>query len=243
MHDENCFITLTYRDADLPPGGSLRKKDFTDFMKRLRHEIRPRKISFFHCGEYGDALSRPHYHALIFGYDFPDKRFHKRTAQGAELHSSATLDRLWGFGYGTVGALTWQSAAYCARYVMKKITGERAESHYRRVDPDTGEIHLLVPEYATMSVRPAIGKRWFERYAEDVFPEDFVVHDGRKFSVPAYYDKLLDRADSGKLAAIKRGRVERANTKQARAESKPQRLAVREEVKTAALSLLTRKLK
>ena len=75
LHDENSFLTLTYSDENLPPGGSLHLPDFQNFMKRLRKSIAPKRVRFYHCGEYGDILSRPHYHALLFGYDFDDRKF------------------------------------------------------------------------------------------------------------------------------------------------------------------------
>jgi hypothetical protein len=48
----------------------------------LRKKISPLKIRFFHCGEYGDKTRRPHYHALIFGYGFPDKKLFKKQKSG-----------------------------------------------------------------------------------------------------------------------------------------------------------------
>ena len=89
LYEFNCFITLTFDDSKLPTcndcrkvescvanrdaGSSLRVCDFQNFMKRLRQFVAPVKIKFFHCGEYGAKLSRPHHHACLFGYDFPDK--------------------------------------------------------------------------------------------------------------------------------------------------------------------------
>lgn len=72
LYQDNCFITLTYDDAHLDPLGSLNKDDFVKFMKRLRFQYGP-KIRFFHCGEYGTLLNRPHHHACIFNFDFYDK--------------------------------------------------------------------------------------------------------------------------------------------------------------------------
>ena len=39
VHDENCFITLTYNNENLPKDGSLNKRDFQLFMKRLIKEM------------------------------------------------------------------------------------------------------------------------------------------------------------------------------------------------------------
>ena len=73
MHEDNCFITLTYDDENIPWDGSLNKQHFQAFMKRLRWHNKEKKIRYFHVGEYGEQLSRPHYHALIFNHDFDDK--------------------------------------------------------------------------------------------------------------------------------------------------------------------------
>lgn len=231
LHARNCFITLTYRPADLPPGGSLRKKDFQDFMKRLRASVSHR-ISFFMCGEYGEGLKRPHFHALLFGHDFDDKSYWKRSADSSPLWRSPTLERLWPHGFSTVGALTGQSAAYCARYVLKKITGDRAAGHY-------GE---LVPEFMTCSLRPAIGRGWFTRFASDVWPDDFVVHNGKRARVPRYYDKCLQRLDEGRLLEVKEARKARANSPEAKRESKADRLEVREICLHAKTTVLKRDL-
>lgn len=40
MSEKNCFLTLTYDDVNVPEDGGLNKKDFQDFMKRLRRWLR-----------------------------------------------------------------------------------------------------------------------------------------------------------------------------------------------------------
>ena len=72
LYDNNCFITLTFNDEYVMP--SLDKSIFQKFMKRLRRMFPDARIRYFMCGEYGDKLSRPHYHACLFGFDFPDLR-------------------------------------------------------------------------------------------------------------------------------------------------------------------------
>lgn len=242
MHPFSCFVTLTYSDAELPPGGSLVHAHFQKFMRKLRKFFAPVRVSFFMCGEYGDELGRPHFHALLFGVDFLDKTPWKKAPGGAQLFVSPTLQRLWGRGFTSIGAVTFQSAAYCARYVIKKVTGARADSHYRKVDPDTGEIHDLVPEYLQASLRPAIGKRWLLQFGRDVFPDDFVVVEGKRRKVPRYYDKLHQVVDLRAAELVRRARVERAATTEARVQSSPARLAVREEVKRAQVRQLRRSL-
>jgi len=130
MHQDNCFITLTYNQENLPPDGSLNKEHFQKFMKRLRRANESTAIRYFHCGEYGEKLERPHYHACLFGINFDsDRVLHSANDRGDILHTSETLTKLWGKGFATIGELNYETAAYTARYIMKKITGLRAEEH------------------------------------------------------------------------------------------------------------------
>lgn len=119
MWPQNSFITLTYRPEDLPQGGSLNVEHYQLFMKKLRARNTGHKIRFFHCGEYGEKLSRPHYHAILFNYDFPDKKVFSEK-NGNTIYTSELLEDIWGKGFCTIGDVTFQSAAYVARYVMKK---------------------------------------------------------------------------------------------------------------------------
>lgn len=239
LHDLSVFLTLTYSDANLPPGGSLRKRDFQLFIKRLR-KIHDGKIRYFHVGEYGDATRRPHYHAIIFGCDFADKTFWKKAPSGEKLYISETLQRLWPLGDAYIGQVSIQSAAYVARYCMKKITGEKANEHYKAVDLSTGEIHEIEPEYATMSLKPGIGQGWYDRYASDVFPSDYAVHKGKRLAVPKFYYRKLQVSDPKEAERIKWARVRRASKR--KADSTPERLAIREEVKLSQLKSLKREL-
>lgn len=238
LHSDNCFLTLTYADEFLPDGGTLVKKDFQNFMKRLRKRNPGKRISYYHCGEYGETTRRPHYHACLFNHDFGDKLLFKRKG-GISVYTSATLSELWPFGFSTVGALTFESAAYTARYVMKKITGEMAERHYQVVDAD-GVIHQLQPEYVTMSLRPAIGKGWYDEFHEDVYPDDFVVMRGREMKPPKYYDRLYELADPEGHAARKEERLKSARRNADNAT--PERLKARETVTKAKLSQLKREI-
>ena len=225
MHDENCFITLTYDDDHVPWDGSLNKKHFQDFMKRLRFNVRPKTIRYFHCGEYGEKLGRPHYHAILFNHDFADKTLWAER-DGIKTWVSDQLSALWPFGFSTVGRVCYETAAYCARYTIKKRTGKEASDHYWRM-VSTDLAVELEPEYATMSLKPAIGKTWFDEFEGDCYPSDFITSKGKKFRVPKYYDKLLNQSDPEELERLKVERV--TNARKRHKELTPKRLAQREE--------------
>lgn len=195
LHDENCFLTLTYSEENLPIDGSLNLKHFQDFIKRLRKQLEPRKIRFYHCGEYGEKFSRPHYHSIIFNYDFPDKKIWKQE-KDYTLWTSDQLDTIWQHGFGSIGRVTFDSAAYVARYIMKKITGKRAQDHYNVISR-YGEIVDLAPEYTTMSRgrRPdgGIGYRYYEKFKSEIFPDDFVIINGKKVKPPKYYERFFEK--------------------------------------------------
>jgi len=199
--EKNCFITLTYKD--MPENNSLNKRDFVLFMKKLRKEFGS-GIRFFHCGEYGENLGRPHHHACIFNHDFADKKFYELSKGGEKLYTSEMLNTLWGHGYAIVGSVTWESAAYVARYVTKKITGSKAHEHYGN----------RVPEYLTMSNRPGIGRFYYDNYFNDMYPYDeIVMRNGKSFKPPKYYDRLLERDNPEALLTIKQKRQEEIDKK------------------------------
>lgn len=198
------------------------------------------------CGEYGGETWRPHYHALIFGWDPPDKSLFKRQ-RGVSVFLSPTITRLWGMGHCTVGTVTFESAAYVARYVMKKMRGPEASGYYSELDPYTGELLPLKPEYTRMSLRGdcaaggGIGAEWFARHKSDFLPADEVIHDGKRFKVPKYYDTLFERIDGQE--ALQNVKAQRERRAEARAsENTPKRLKAREKVLRAKTSKLKREL-
>lgn len=243
LHADNIFITLTYDNEHLPPHGSLFYRDYQLFMKRLlvhteRHTNRPIGIRFYMCGEYGENFGRPHYHAIMFNYDLEDKRLW-RMERGNPLYTSETLTDLWGKGHTSIGGVTFQSAAYVARYIMKKVTGPEAEDHYNVIDRETGEVlSERKPEFTNMSRRPGIGSKWFDKYMDDVFPDDFVVLNGKKVTPPRYYTNQYELLYPDEVADLKRRRKERAKTRAA--DNTPARLKVREQVLESRLSRLKR---
>lgn len=249
LHEDNCFITLTYRPECLPEDGSLVKKHFQDFMKRLRSRFFSSRIRYFHCGEYGENLGRPHYHACLFGLDLPDRVFYKM-AGDSRLYTSELLQDVWGLGFCTVGDVTFESAAYVARYVMKKVTGDDAQEHYLSVDRSTGVIRenvdgslvVMQPEYVTMSRGGRTGRGlaydWFRKFGNEVYPSDDVIVRGARCRPPRYYDGLYEVADSVGYAVLKENRLVRALKHTA--DNTPGRLKAREVCANARVALLKR---
>ncbi|AXH77727.1 MAG: replication initiator protein [Microviridae sp.] len=241
LHEFNSFVTLTYDDAHVPADGGLHHAHFQKFMKRLRKRF-PQDIRYYMCGEYGPVNNRPHFHVILFGLTFTDLSLWKRTSADEVIFRSATLEKLWPFGFSSIGAVTFQSCAYVARYIMQKQTGDSGAKHYRDkgfIDTETGEVFGLRPEYNRMSLRPAIGKRWFEKFGlTDVFPHDRVVYDGSESKPPRYYDKLFSRIDADGFANIQDKRI--LDSQENLADSTPARLIDKETVLSARVNRLKR---
>jgi len=205
-------------------------------MKRLRWEYKTQTIRYYMCGEYGENLQRPHYHACLFGIDFPDKELIKET-EGNLLYSSDILENIWTHGFCSISEFSFETAAYVARYITKKITGEKAEHHYNQIHPITGEAIQLEPEYNNMSRRPGIAQDWYTKYIKDIYPSDFLIHKGNKISVPRYYDKLYE-FDGNDIESIKLQRKVKARKN--RKNNSPERLAVREKIQHLRFKQLNR---
>ena len=186
LHDQASFLTLTYKD--LPPNNSINKEDLQAFFKRLRFHLEPKKIRYYACGEYGTKTLRPHYHVCLFGWFPEDAKAYKTTEDGHPLWISKILEEIWGHGFCVVGQLTFETAAYTARYVTKKITGDSAQTHY-------GD---RTPEFALSSRRPGIGRDWAEKYSTEIKANANIYVRGQTFPVPQYYKKILNNSFSKK---------------------------------------------
>lgn len=242
MHKNNSFITLTYNDEHLPKDHSISKYEFQKFIKRLRKEIcrvhgKDTLIRFFGCGEYGDKKGRPHYHAIIFGFDFPDRKVVSESGSGFILYTSELLEKSWNKGYVTVGEATFESAAYVARYITKKHKGKDSPLFYELIDPDTGELHLQEKEFCAMSRMPGIGKEWLVKFGSDT-DKDFITVRGQKMSLPTYYDRIIESYDEH--AMIHRKDDRRRKASQHKEDNTPERLRVRETVKLSQIDFLKR---
>lgn len=253
LYDRNCVVTLTYDDKHLPADGSLAYVDFQLFMKRLR-QFRRRfflrehfhlkrftdlslrqarclvelsRIRFYCGGEYGEVNLRPHFHAALFNFDFSDKT---ALAKKGYFHS-CLADETWGLGHVLVGEMSFDSAAYIAGYIHKKIFGDLADDHYRRGTPEE-----LEAEFSRMSRRPGIGMPWLRKYWRETVRDLSVLSKGRRVHMPRLYSQYVESiadCSDARLELEKRMKV---------LDARPARLLAGAAIASARLGLSRRKL-
>lgn len=248
MHENNSFVTLTYDEKNLL-SNSLCHRDWQLFIKRVRKHAdmgarphTPDKISYYMAGEYGGTTRRPHFHACIFGWTPNDKQYWKRTPTGSRLYISSSLNALWKQGFTSIGDVTFESAAYIARYIMDKKTGPLAGKYYEHINELTGEIEDLKPEYNKMSLgkNNAIGKKWLQQYLTDAYPSGEILIRKHKSKTPKYYDKQYKLLEPDKYEQLKMNRELQAL--EYRNDNTPARLKAKEIVKRAQINSLLRTL-
>jgi hypothetical protein len=197
-----CFVTLTIDDAHMRPRGHVYVSSLQKFLKRLRHHTGP--FRYMACGEYGEQSGRPHYHLILFGVDLIKGREHyKTTRDGHKLWTHPSVSKAWKYGFHTIGEVTFESAAYVAQYVTKKVNGSMADWHYLRFDPGKGEFFQQNREFLLMSRgkrlegQPSggIGYSWIKKWLHEVYPADEVIVRGKPCKPPKYYDQVLAEED------------------------------------------------
>jgi len=256
MWKDNFFVTLTYNDEFLPPYGSLSLRDFQLFMKRLRKAKNSSSVNpvrFFMGAEYGDYNFRPHYHVLLFNCGFSDLKCWSKNARGEQLYISDELSKLWSvdgqsMGFCTLGEVTFDSAVYCAKYSLKKLTIsdnsppeiiKRFEEKYLVVD-EAGEVHQRELEFSCKSLRPGIGGAYYEKYGAEVRAHDSVVIEGREVKPPRFYDTRTEFISPERFAQLKRKRKRLSVLN--RADNTSERLRVKQRLMEIAAEKKERKL-
>lgn len=214
--DTCFFVTLTYCDDELvyvdDVDGSTRPtlvpQHLTKFMKDLRRYYEYHYcwtgIRFFSVGEYGSLYLRPHFHVILFGFPLFDKKIfcirHKQP-----VYHVPVLDKVWGKGFVECTPLTYESAAYVARYTQKKVNGFITQAHYGNLEP----------EFLRMSRNPGIGRTYFDFYNDVIYETDSIpiIKKGKVSEVKPskYYDKLFDIENPDLMLEIKKRRIEAAD--------------------------------
>lgn len=222
-HPYNYMITLTYNEKYAPIGTkgrlSLKKKDFQDFMKRLRitykRNFNHDEISYKMCSEYGseENTMRPHYHFIGFNLPIFDLEKFFISETDGQVYKSKILSEIWGMGYVTVIECNWNTCSYVSGYVMKKATTQEDKINYEELG--------IIPEFSLTSTKPAIGRRYFEKNWKDIYNKDGIyIHKkskkdnwryiGQLTKPPRYFDKLLKEKDPELYEIIKAKREENA---------------------------------
>jgi hypothetical protein len=204
MHKSNSYVTLTYDRDHLPENGFLSRRDTQLFMKKLR-KVRPTgSVRVYGSGEYGGLNKRPHYHLLLFGVAFPDMKFHKRV-KDVDYFTSEELRSLWFQGNNLIGPVNYASALYVAGYVVDKINGKLADSHYEVYDAD-GLVHRRPSEFSVISRGSAIGSGYYDKFGAEVRAHDSVIVNGKEARPPRMYDLRFELTDPVGYARVKRRR-------------------------------------
>lgn len=230
----SSFLLCSIRDEDLPADMSLDPLLIKNFIRRVAYECG--ETRYILCGEYGDRRKRPHYHVGLFGEDFfHDRKPWKKTDSGFVVYRSELAERLWPYGFVHIGELVEKSAAYIARYTMKAARPNGAS--LTRYNEETGETWEVHPQFLRMSRMPGIGASWFDKYWMDC-STGYLIHEGRKVPIPAYYLDLLERRNP---ALAEKLRMERLASALLHVEENSTRRAMtREEVKRLRLATLGR---
>lgn len=120
IHKENCFVTLTYDNNNLPDIQNFSQKTlFKLFIKRLRKSLGDKKIKYIASHEYGGSTFRPHHHLIIFGWSPAKQIYLKNTPAGYPIFRSTHLEKNWEHGYSSVAEANSQTAYYVASYALK----------------------------------------------------------------------------------------------------------------------------
>ena len=210
------FVTLTYDNDHLITSErslltdkntlTLYPRDVTLFLKRLRdawdYRYNWQGIRYYLCGEYGSTTARPHYHLLLFNCPIPDLKYSAKNTRGDIHYNSDELTELWGNGFICIGELTWETAAYTARYVLKKFKGEtkdETEAYYKNAG--------LVPEFTRCSRRPGIARGYYEAHKDEIYKNDeIILPKGKVTKPPKYFDNLMKDDDMKVISMIKYAR-------------------------------------
>lgn len=192
--------SLQTGEADLEhPVMSLNPSDLQNFIKRLRDRLgyaAENRIRFFACGEYGEgdrhngkSTFRPHYHIIFFNLRLPDNdlKQYKRSQLGYDYKNSTLLSECWPYGFNIVAPLTWESACYTARYVLKKAKGDEAIELYDQAG--------LVPPFVRMSRRPGLASNYYRNHPDCVDGSKISIgtaNGSKTFEAPKYFSRLQE---------------------------------------------------
>lgn len=200
LHKDCCFLSLTYDEAHISSDYELVRKDYQDFLKRLRKHLEPKKIRVYGCGEYGQdpgvpGMYRPHYHMIIFGWDPEDKWKFFINEDGDQVYRSPILEKLWKNGFSTLIEVNDRTVRYCSLYLQKL---RKDQISCKKVKP-----------FMIASRRPGLG---FGALTDEEIANDCVYINGKKRKLPrSFVTRLMsDDVWSDQIQFNKQRRAEKS---------------------------------
>lgn len=174
------FITLTYQCTPKSFNGfdTLKKKDFQDFMKRLRNRTKNR-LKYYACGEYGSETERPHYHLVLLNQP-------KLWALDPKYITEA-----WTHGQIHIGEANIKTIHYTLKYMMK--------------GKHIGQDELDDRENVFSLMSKGMGKQFLTETMLNHIKTGQINHivlpDGKKQALPRYYkDKIFTQSEKALIA-------------------------------------------
>lgn len=242
MHNDNCFVTLTFNNEHLPDDRSVHKSYIQSWLKRFRYKF-GENIRYLLCGEYGSKRFRPHYHILFFGFR-PDDLYVWNVRRGQIYYRSPILESVWHEphrddcnGFIVVGDVNFESSAYVSRYITKKVFGADVPKAYQGREP----------EFQLVSRMPGLGYDFLNKYYSDIFNVGYVLMEngkGDKFKapIPRYYVDKMKEINEDVYNRYKLDRLDYLynNLLVDNLDLKAERLHAREELKNMKLDKLVR---
>lgn len=209
QYDQNCVVTLTYAKEYLPENESCKHEDAETFIKDLREHYRYHHkktgIRTYGCQEYGEKYGRPHYHIILFNHWFEDTQ---EILGRPGYYTSQILEQIWAKGKTEIMDMTFETAAYVARYIMKKQNVSKATPPAK-----AAEIIALYEKKETerpvcISRDGGIGKKWYEQWKEEIYKQDKVYRQkntGEYIAIkpPKYYDRRYEIENPDEYKKIK----------------------------------------
>ena len=185
-HKYNAFITLTYDDnhlyyRDKPFGEgknvglpTFKKEHIQKFFDDLRHYVKRYNLSncdkdftYLYSSEFGSDSARPHFHAILFGVDFP---LAKKLAT-----------KLWRFGFVDSRPVHSGSIRYVCKYISKGLNGKQADLMYF----DKGV------EKPFVKWSKGLGSGYYKENWSEIKKNGFIKDGNKKIFVPPYYKNKI----------------------------------------------------
>lgn len=222
---QGMMLTLTYDDYERDKQGNiigekpadtreLSKRDCQLFIKRLRKHFNGRKLKYIIGAEHGKRTGRSHYHCVIFGVQFNDCHYYKKSKRGNVIYKSPTLDKIWGNGICTVDSMNINAsiARYCTKYCAKD---NGADDTFMLFSRGIGN-EMLVEKfnglwYMIEGRKYPIPRQIWQKFIENKYNiHGYSRYVGRKQPVP--YEKRLQILDNALNKAVEKFRKIRIPT-------------------------------